>query len=239
MEVTLASSDKLKKVCPYFRVGYCKYRNNCKHFHPSKDCKERKCSDKNCSKRHRKPCRFGETCSRISSCEFLHKDQRRTITDDSDLEMKVKELEELMKIKDAQILELSDKIKSLEAIESQNLNEGEAFECDKCDKISKSDNGLKIHKGKAHKKVITPNKECHSMVKEQPVSSQNSEAPPPYSALWPHIFRKGTHAKPVEFQCSRNLAGCGVPRHNEERGDHRTFCPTCRWKGPLYSCRTA
>ena len=34
------------KICPYFRVGYCKYKETCKHFHPKENCGERKCRNK-------------------------------------------------------------------------------------------------------------------------------------------------------------------------------------------------
>ena len=36
--------------------------------------------------------------------------------------------------------------------------QGQEFECDECDFKSKSENGLKIHKGKSHKEVPTPEK---------------------------------------------------------------------------------
>ena len=35
---------------------------------------------------------------------------------------------------------------------------GRVFQCDECDFLSKSENGLKIHKGKSHKKVPSPEK---------------------------------------------------------------------------------
>ena len=60
-EVQVNSS---KNICPYYRVGYCKYKNKCKLFHPKENCGDRKCRDKACTKRHRKPCKYGQTCSR-------------------------------------------------------------------------------------------------------------------------------------------------------------------------------
>ena len=42
---------------------------------------------------------------------------------------------------------------------NQNTSvQGQVFQCDKCDFQSKSENGLKIHKGKSHKKVPSPEK---------------------------------------------------------------------------------
>ena len=113
-DVTLAISDEQIKICPYHRVGYCKYKEHCKHFHSSENCRENKCRNKKCNKRHRKPCRFGETCIRIESCEFLHSQQRRTTTDTSDENNKLERLEELINAKDAQVKELTEKVKLLE-----------------------------------------------------------------------------------------------------------------------------
>ena len=114
-DVTLASSDEPMKICPYHRVGYCKYKKHCKHFHSSENCLENKCRNKKYIKRHRKPCRFGETCIRIESCEFFHSEQRRTTTDTSGENNTLKRLEELINSKDAQVLELTEKVKLLEA----------------------------------------------------------------------------------------------------------------------------
>ena len=116
MDVTLAGSDDQTKktVCPYFRVGYCKYRGHCKHFHPSEDCEELKCRAKNCMKRHRKPCRFGETCSMIDICEFLHREQRRKITDIDAMETNEANLMKLIQSKDDEIKDLTVKLEQLE-----------------------------------------------------------------------------------------------------------------------------
>ena len=106
MDVTLASEEQSeKKVCPYFRIGYCKYKSHCKHFQPSENCEETKCRDQSCKKRHKKPCRFGQNCTRISTCEFLHKEQRRLTgtTDLDDLVKSQKALEKLIQSKDAEI----------------------------------------------------------------------------------------------------------------------------------------
>ena len=115
MDITLAKTDDLRKVCPYFNVGYCKYKSHCKHFHPSENCEERKCYDKNCNKRHKKSCMFGENCTRITSCEFLHQQKRRKSSDtDVPKTDQIKYLQELIDSKDVQILELTEKIKKLE-----------------------------------------------------------------------------------------------------------------------------
>ena len=115
MDVTLASQDEPRiKICPYYRVGFCKFRSHCKHIHPTEDCGERKCSDANCMKRHRKQCKFGENCIRIEVCEFLHQENRRKNTGTLELENQQISLKELIKTKEAQIQKLSAKIELLE-----------------------------------------------------------------------------------------------------------------------------
>ena len=173
IDATLASSDETKKVCPYFRVGYCKYKKHCKHFHPSENCSERKCRDKNCNKRHRKLCRFGRICIRIESCEFLHEEGNRSTTDTSEKDNKLQILEELINTKDTLILELAEKVELLEASvksmkedieefrksKSKSINIIEKVDpiqldpnkpCERCDKVFTTDRDLRYHKKHEH-----------------------------------------------------------------------------------------
>ena len=62
------------KKCYYYDQGFCKFKNDCKNFHPTKDCKFN-CSIKStCPKRHRKKCRYGNTCYHHlrNKCEYIH-----------------------------------------------------------------------------------------------------------------------------------------------------------------------
>ena len=95
-----------KTICPHYRVGFCRYKDNCKLFHSKENCSERKCRVKTCTKRHRRPCKYGEVCTWKDACEFLH-DQQRNVPN------RLK-LEEIIKNKDDKIDELSEKIKTLE-----------------------------------------------------------------------------------------------------------------------------
>ena len=103
-----------KTVCPYYRVGYCKYKNKCRLFHPKENCGDRKGRDKACIKRHRKSCKFGQTCSRKEYCEFLHDQQVKVNETIKKPTTRQLELEETIKEKDNKIEELSEKVKTLE-----------------------------------------------------------------------------------------------------------------------------
>ena len=108
-----SQSSSATNICPYYRVGYCKYKENCKNIHPKENCDERKCSSRDCNKRHRKPCKFGQKCIRINSCEFLHDHKKNTEEIVNEYITKT-EMESVIKQKDAKIEELSEKVKSLE-----------------------------------------------------------------------------------------------------------------------------
>ena len=98
MTVESDQAISTKTICPYYRVGYCKYKNNCK-LHPNENCGERKCRERTCIKRHGKPCKFGEACTRLDACEFLH-DQNSKVMKNVANKL---ELEVIIKQKDAKI----------------------------------------------------------------------------------------------------------------------------------------
>ena len=56
-----------KQKCKDFNSGYCKYKNRCTFAHPIEEC-EKSCSNKNCTKRHRKLCRYGQRCRHKDKC---------------------------------------------------------------------------------------------------------------------------------------------------------------------------
>ena len=153
--MSLASSNE-QKICLYFRVGYCKYRNHCKHFHPSENCVEGECSGKNCTKRHRKPCRYSETCTRMSSCEFLHEEKIKRSIDTFCLEIdQIKCLTELINSKDAQIFQLSKKIDVMESSINKIKEES--------DKSKKVEEKVK----ETEKKVLQTLKELDKKIEEK------------------------------------------------------------------------
>ena len=97
-------------ICRHYRIGYCKYKESCKHIHPKENCDKIKCNNNACNKRHRKPCKFGESCTRKESCAFLHEPKKKVqdnVTEDSVTKLK---MESIIKLKDAKLEELSDKV---------------------------------------------------------------------------------------------------------------------------------
>ena len=48
VEVTLTNKDEeiTKKIGPLQRVGYCKFKSQCKNIHSNEDCDDWKCTDK-------------------------------------------------------------------------------------------------------------------------------------------------------------------------------------------------
>ena len=69
-----------EKKCRYEDKGYCKYKSNCKFYHPGQICekflRDGKCeSGQTCNNRHPRKCRYwkgGEGCNRQQACKYLH-----------------------------------------------------------------------------------------------------------------------------------------------------------------------
>ena len=69
----MSPEDKIK--CTHYNSGFCKFKKKetgCKFFHPEKTCERPTCKDKNCSYRHPKPCKFGDTCLFQNRCSYKH-----------------------------------------------------------------------------------------------------------------------------------------------------------------------
>ena len=63
-------------ICPFYNVGYCKYKDKCLKHHENKECHDTSCRRKKCSKRHRRPCKYGNKCTyfKRSTFEFKHEE---------------------------------------------------------------------------------------------------------------------------------------------------------------------
>ena len=164
-------------ICKLNKFGHCKYGRYCNFKHENKRCQDSLCDARKCDFRHprkclyvlqNKPCKFGEVCS------FDH-----GIESDNSLEVKILQLEDLIKAKDVQIAKLMTRISEIERKDFNDNCDDEASEisttsseiieheneastsncdprillyhCDCCDYTTKHEVGLKIHKAKAHK----------------------------------------------------------------------------------------
>ena len=120
-----------KTLCPYYNVGYCKYKYKCLKEHAKTDCINKICKNKTCHKRHRKSCRYGDKCTYQSknSCEFKHepdpvKDQLEKVqeeaskvkTESETLKQQIKELQQTIQNQKKRLLEMNSeesKVKQL------------------------------------------------------------------------------------------------------------------------------
>ena len=121
-------------VCKYFQVGYCKFGLQCKNSHIDDLCPTKKCSDKLCSFRHPRQCKyfflfghckFGDKCAYShTSSEFLDLTEKVFLLETEngknmelfkvakkELEVKVQALEVKIKEKDLEILSLEETIR--------------------------------------------------------------------------------------------------------------------------------
>ena len=100
--------------CLFNDCGFCKYKENCSKQHFLEKCREENC-DKQCTKRHPKPCKNGQSCSfnRKQICAYDHE----VIENDSfsKLEKKVntnentlKELKDLKGICERQSIDIEE-----------------------------------------------------------------------------------------------------------------------------------
>ena len=109
-----------KKVCQFFRFGFCKYRLRCKLQHVKEVCHLEECSYENCQIRHPKRCfyfnKYGN-CKLGSNCAYKHEKSR--------VESKLDAILKKNNEKDDLIRQLLNDVKELKAkvVELTNKNE--------------------------------------------------------------------------------------------------------------------
>ena len=84
--------NKITK-CLFHNRGYCKYGESCRKQHFKQVCEQKSCN-KDCKKRHPKPCKWGIKCKfqKNNICAFSH---TTTIQKDSRIELFEKEVKAL------------------------------------------------------------------------------------------------------------------------------------------------
>ena len=134
------TKDKMEgdKLCPFYNVGFCKFKDNCVKIHPKDDCLNTNCKRKRCMKRHRKLCKYEQHCRRFkksNSCEFKHVTETSKHAN-AEFVLKTKEAKENI----LQIEHLKSEIKLLKEdinIKVLKLASLENKTCDKCNDNSK------------------------------------------------------------------------------------------------------
>ena len=71
-KIRINGSDKI--ICKYYDHGYCRFKEECKFFHPSEVCETDHCDPNVCQKRHPKFCRYfrRKKCKFRDQCLFKH-----------------------------------------------------------------------------------------------------------------------------------------------------------------------
>ena len=84
-ELTKHVDKKEGRKCRYYNKGYCKNETECNFYHPENVCDKflsgNECSDRGCTKRHPRSCKFwlkdSRGCFRGDSCKYLHREEEK------------------------------------------------------------------------------------------------------------------------------------------------------------------
>ena len=73
------NNTKFLKKCNFYNIGYCRSKSSCAFLHQKHLCQNDECSDKECQKRHLKPCKnwVKSTCKFGRSCECKHDPKKK------------------------------------------------------------------------------------------------------------------------------------------------------------------
>ena len=115
----------IKTVCNFNKYGFCKYRETCHHLHLSETCDNKLCENSSCPKRHPRVCRYFKIFNRSkfgSFCFYKHETEDVITQNDPDeikakiasLEIKVLELEAVIREDNVKIKNLEERSDSLE-----------------------------------------------------------------------------------------------------------------------------
>ena len=120
------------------------------------DSENQNYSNHKCPKRHRKRCRFGKTCKRSESCEFIHK-PKDSDYEISELKAQFEGLKNTVADMTVRIANLENELKNHQTPEKEtyNVKTTEYFKCDKCGVVyKKRSNSHKTYEHKASVRYI-------------------------------------------------------------------------------------
>ena len=220
-KIRINGSDKI--ICKHYDNGYCRFKEDCKFFHPKEVCETDQCDFNVCQKRHPKFCKFfrRKKCKFVDQCLFKHKNvpmrHREEIGENKEFKKKLEHLKETIKNltkenkqKDSEIIskiretkDLKDENKRLnETInnldKAKNENETEIF-CQICEKkfITKED--LTTHIEANHKDNNQLIKAKEFVARLQGISNDLVNEKKKHKDIC-HIAQRCPH----EMACSRN-----------------------------------
>ena len=78
--MTKTTNISEKRKCKYYDKGYCKYKDQCRYYHPINDCYE--CDNTiSCRNRHRNICKYGDMCffNQKNGCEYKHENKETEV----------------------------------------------------------------------------------------------------------------------------------------------------------------
>ena len=183
------NNEHVQYQCYHHNRGYCKFGEQCRFPHFEDICPRNICRVKECKKRHPKPCRNGQQCkfNKANNCAFKH-ESKQPVVIESELENKIKRLQEEINILKEQIKEKNHELDEvnlnysakIEALEEENrhlrienivmqkmcaeLDESEMFYCDKCEFEIEKEDALETLNELYH---INPCKTCNQNFDEE------------------------------------------------------------------------
>ena len=165
----------VQQQCYHHNRGYCKFGKQCHFPHFDEVCQRSICIEKECKKRHPKPCRHGQKCkfNKANICAFRH-ESKQLAQIPTDVGNEIKRLKEEIENLKKQIEEKKDELSQtnvsyvakFEALEKENmqlkvenvvlqklsaeLDESMIFYCDECDFEIEEESALETHKELYH-----------------------------------------------------------------------------------------
>ena len=179
-------------VCPYYSVGFCKFKDQCLKEHPKEDCHDVTCNRIGCLKRHKRLCKYGTYCKRhirSRSCEFRHMtaeplDNKKELTE---LTEELKEYKDsVLKLK-LEVSELqsmnTEKAKLLKTFTTKNLISSKIMEkeekedCANCKETNLIKSDLVQLASKYHKLLAeyTKTKNLLNVARKELLSNKNTK----------------------------------------------------------------
>ena len=103
-------------VCQYFKYGYCRYRENCRHQHVHETCENNDCNISTCNRRHPLPCKYFsvyQRCKFGEFCIYKHVVAPRNVEEIDSIKKKVNALESHIESLNSKFSELLKKVSTV------------------------------------------------------------------------------------------------------------------------------